>query len=255
MIKYFTISVIIALFVFANNSMSNIRVHSSAAQTSMQTERINNIDYVNLKDLSKLIFPKSTFNEKSGSIRIGELEIKCSVGSFFVLFRDDEDIKVSQMNLPAISFKQNIFVPIKSFIDALVNMNLIKADFTESGLFVEINNEIIEQTINAPAPNQRTTHDNVNRSSIEKSKINVKVAHPTSSPNASKAANQPSRTLPNLPIETSDNTTNLEENIPTNLPTQIADEDEQKKVGIESIPTNMYFIPKTLDRRAVIPGE
>jgi len=254
--RIFTFFALLMLFFSQIELISNIRIHSSATQTSMQTERINNIDYVNLKELSKLIFPNSSFNDRSGSIRMNNYEIKCSIGSFFVVFRDGENIKVSQMNLPAISFKQNIYVPIKSFIEALTNMDLIKADFTQSGLFVELN-DILSKSISnhSTTPNAVTNErraEPVNRSVIESGSIRVKVAPtPKTTPHSTDQAKTriaPTNNIENLAPQSLNNSVNQ------TMPVTI-NEEKHNKVGIETIPTNKYIIPNSLNRSAVIPGE
>lgn len=262
----FSILFVILLLATIPSNGSETNIVSNNNKSTIQSEKINGIDYVPLKLIASHIFPKSIFTESSSSIKYKDNEIKLALGSFYVLLRNNSDIRVAQMTLPAISLKNEIVVPFDTFIEALRNLDLIKYDRTESGFFIEIINnahKIAEQA--SPVDNENLAPQNTNKSQIEKSEVKIDVSR--------------SKQLKNNNIEAAKETqaktiaekTDVEEpkakitehspdgikSMPTAKPTtEVAPKpiiDYNIPLDFNSkIPANKYSIPSSLDRRSIL---
>lgn len=100
--------------------------------------KYNNQKYISISELPKIfaedndIFSKNYFIE-----RINEKLIFSDL-TFFVVYRNETQMRVAQMNLPSIIIKDNLQIPFKSFLETMNTLGLIKCYFeTENILRIQ----------------------------------------------------------------------------------------------------------------------
>jgi hypothetical protein len=97
----------------------------------------NGVQYVSVKSLG--IF----FNDKS-KVEVTAIKLKSEVlkfadGSFFVVFEDTNYMRVAQMSLPCIKIKDLLFIPIKTFLNSLAGIGLIKIENSNGEFIISTN--------------------------------------------------------------------------------------------------------------------
>lgn len=226
---------IIALVFFSfalSMHAADYKINANGNSSTVRTERINSIEYAQFHSLTKLIFANS--KTLGNSIFFSGNEVKTAVGSFYVLLKNNSDVKVSQMSLPAISLNNSIYVPLESFVSALTSLELIKSDITSAGYFIE---PIISNF--ETASEAEKIIEKPRKSVIEKSNVKINIAkqqEPQNNENEEKATVKIEKKSKAREIKKVVPETEVFQSAPHNNPT---------------IPPNKYYIPESLDRSVI----
>ncbi len=127
------------IFVLASDfSFADTFVYNSGkGKFIVKTQKLLNGEYADFNSLCKALFPNSKYDDKQWAVKTTNLKIKSSPGSFFIMCQIGEDVRVQQMNLPAILNNGDLMVPLEGFINVVHNLGIYNIDFTQSGIFIE----------------------------------------------------------------------------------------------------------------------
>jgi N-acetylmuramoyl-L-alanine amidase len=142
--------IIVILFLNCINlsSISNFYkiILPDGKQINLPYERVNDYDYINFKHFAKYFLSDSKYIYSTGEIIDKNIRLRCLPASFFILYQNHEDIKISQMTLPAINLKEEIFVPVNTFFQSLNSLGYIKNRIEGKVIYLESGNNIITET-------------------------------------------------------------------------------------------------------------
>lgn len=110
---------------------------AEGGKKAISSERFNGVEYVDYNAFLKSVFPKASSRPEVGEFVNEKLLIKCSPGSFFVIVDQNNDKKIFQMTLPAISFKEKLWIPLESFLNIMSTGKILKFDVAPTGVFIE----------------------------------------------------------------------------------------------------------------------
>lgn len=112
---------------------SNIKIEFENGQFKfIPIIKLNDKDYFNLSKNYQNLFFNSTFNADFGSIRFENLTITVSALSFYVVKDSANFREIYQMNLPVLSIKNDLLIPIKPFLQSLEFFRIYKIDYVNS---------------------------------------------------------------------------------------------------------------------------
>ncbi len=139
MIERMKILILVVIFVLASDfSFADTFVYySGKGKFNVKTQKLLNGEYAEFSSISKALFPNSKYDDKQWAVKTTNLKIKSSPGSFFIMCQIGEDVKVQQMNLPAILNNGDLMVPLEAFINVVHNLGIYNIDITQSGIFIE----------------------------------------------------------------------------------------------------------------------
>lgn len=80
-------------------------------------------DYASVKRIADAAFPKSRFSGY-GEISRDDMKLNLIPGSFFVLYQKGDDLRMSQLNLPALETNGKSYAPIISFFRSLDSLGI-----------------------------------------------------------------------------------------------------------------------------------
>lgn len=112
-------------------------IYPNGKQMNMPSVRVNDYDYISLRNFAKYIFADSKYIFSTGEIIDKEIRLRCLPASFFVLYQNNEEIKISQMTLPAINLREEIFVPVNTFFQSLNSLGCIKNKVEGKSIYLE----------------------------------------------------------------------------------------------------------------------
>ncbi len=238
---HFILFSILLGIIFVSISSAETNTTLINGKKPLNSEIINGVNYMSLDALAATIFPKSKFDVSSGSIKYNSTEIKCAVGSFYVLLKNNSEMKVAQMSLPAIEMNNTMTIPLESFIMALSSLELIKFDKTSTGYFIELESPATR------AETENKTDEEMNadlpeKTIVKQSTVNIEVRKPLPTNSEKKAATKVK--AKNIETMTKDE------------PIKVVPETDTYKPIPEGynpeIPVNKYHIPAALDRSSIL---
>lgn len=121
--------------IFITNQANTSTLYLNQKPHNLNILKINSTEYVEINFISRILFP--SYAIKNNSILYKNLEIKFANSSFFISIKQNDEIRVHQMKLPVIYFKNFHYVPLEAFLNVLSNNKIIKFDKTRAGYFVE----------------------------------------------------------------------------------------------------------------------
>lgn len=167
--KFFLYIVVLLNFLALQNVQSSI-VFFNNKEFALKTVRFNSIEYVEVNYLTKILFPDAIIKDNSIFINQNNI-IKLANSSFFISIKKNDDLKISQMNLPILEYKNLYYVPLEAFLKVLETNQIIKYDkilkyyFIEDNLF---NEERILQPILNNIDVQRDKNKSYNENNNQK---------------------------------------------------------------------------------------
>lgn len=105
--------------------------------------------YVSYEKLAKLILENAKTNNTSYKIYNQDESIEFVPGSFFFKYSNEENKKMAQMTLPAVSMKKNLMVPIEEFFAALSGIEVVDLYISGNTISLIGENKVAEK-INLP---------------------------------------------------------------------------------------------------------
>ncbi len=145
-----------------SNLTENIKIVWNGLEQSISLKNINSILYISINDISRL------FNSQSKIIDCSFIykneEIKFSRGSFFTIYKKNDNLRIAQMSLPVIQNNDIVLIPFSSFLYSLSGIGILEYFITNGKYYIntDIFNFHEEKLINI----EKTVKDNKQKSEI-----------------------------------------------------------------------------------------
>lgn len=145
-----------------SNLTENIKIVWNGLEQSISLKNINSILYISINDISRL------FNRQSKIIDCSFIykneEIKFSRGSFFTIYKKNDNLRIAQMSLPVIQNNDIVLIPFSSFLYSLSGIGILEYFITNGKYYIntDIFNFHEEKLINI----EKIVKDNKQKSEI-----------------------------------------------------------------------------------------
>lgn len=107
-----------------SNLTENIKIVWNGQEKSISLKNINSILYISINDIARL------FNAQSKIIDCSFIykneEIKFSQGSFFTIYKKNDNLRIAQMSLPVIQNNDIVLIPFSSFLYSLSGIGILE---------------------------------------------------------------------------------------------------------------------------------
>lgn len=121
---------LVPLSLYCSKFDINFRVEIDDLQSStFKITKLNDKDYLNLTKNYHNLFVNASFDYETGKIRFANYSLIISALSFFVVKDSAEVREIFQMNLPVLSIKNDLLVPLKPFLQSLEFFRIYKIEY------------------------------------------------------------------------------------------------------------------------------
>ncbi len=103
----------------------------------LRAENFHGSDYFDLEKLARIILPGSKFESERYEIKSGQFTLKVVPATFFIVSDEKNNMKISQMNLPALNISGKTFVPVNSFFRTLQSLGMFTVTFDKNKIILK----------------------------------------------------------------------------------------------------------------------
>lgn len=126
----------------------------SGASRTLDSRKVNGIDYTTMRQLSSLIAAGGRFVPEAFTLESRGMSLKTLPGSFFILLEIDDSVKIAQMLLPALLSKRDILLPVQTFFQSLETLGLYQVDI--AGNTIRLRSDKYEPVPERQAPRRES---------------------------------------------------------------------------------------------------
>jgi hypothetical protein len=101
---------------------------------SIKIHTIGNTEYVLAEDLHKYFEEIIDYSENK--LFLNNVELKFSVGSFFIVYESKEKMKVHQMPAPPVEYRDKIYLPFIGIFNAFRSFDVFSVDIRDNDVYV-----------------------------------------------------------------------------------------------------------------------
>ncbi|MBX3042473.1 MAG: hypothetical protein KIT33_06820 [Candidatus Kapabacteria bacterium] len=130
-------NIFIIVFIISSSGLIAETILINGSKKSINLKQINNTDYIQINELAKLLDVNALCNDNN--IKYNNESLKFALGSFFVVYENDDLLRVAQMNLPVIELNYQTFIPFNSFINSMQGIGLLEYKYSDKTLIISSN--------------------------------------------------------------------------------------------------------------------
>lgn len=134
------ITILILLLLNAGNLLADgvyRLVRNGSADTHINVRTINGHDYADFRNIGAAIIPGGSYHHSKREFSSEVSRLKCTPGSFFILFEDSREIHIAQMPLPVIELNQRIYIPVSGFFNTMAGLGVFEAQINGRNIFLK----------------------------------------------------------------------------------------------------------------------
>lgn len=127
-------NIILIVLIIALAGMDAAALPPRPSSKTARSSRANIIDgqeFISVHDFAKHLGADAEVSDGNASIRFRKGELTITVGALCVAFREGESVRIAQINHPAVSIGNDIFIPKKSALEAvsrISNLSVVESD-------------------------------------------------------------------------------------------------------------------------------
>lgn len=134
--------IILICFSSINIVATDISIILNGKNKKIQIIEVDENIFVNFEQFFKLFNEKLKFQKKQNKLTYNNISIITYPNSFFILFLNDLDTQIIQLNTPAYEVKDILYVPINSVLSGLKEFFDIKYDLVRKNIFINLDNKL-----------------------------------------------------------------------------------------------------------------
>ena len=100
-------------------------------------ERINNITYIQIEDLAKILNLNVDYEVNYGVIKNNNFKLKTSPNSFYIVYQTKDTLQIGQMTTPAIMMNNRFLIPVLSILNVMQGLNLINYEINKQNIILK----------------------------------------------------------------------------------------------------------------------
>lgn len=131
-------------FIYFQSVFANYSVNIDNVRKTINSVKINDIDFVDYEQLFKVFVPKIKSNQNNYLLTDIHFSVLANPQNFFILIKSDTVENILQLSTPPIIRDNKLFIPVQSLISSLHYFLHFRYDFLRNGVFIEPNDKFFD---------------------------------------------------------------------------------------------------------------